>query len=79
MIVIPEENKQIKKAALFVAATQDHVCRADIGKMTMKRFAPHAEIVDVEAGHWVQLERSEEVNQALERWIGSLSLRKAEL
>ncbi len=79
MIAIPKGDTHITKPALFVAATRDQVCRADIGKLTMKQWAPHAEIVEIEAGHWVQLEASEQLNQTLEKWIGSLSLVKSEL
>ena len=74
MAELPEDRTRITKPSLFVAATKDQVCRADLGKMTMKQFAPGAEIVDIDAGHWVQLEATAQLNQVLEKWLGGLSL-----
>ncbi|KAI1788084.1 alpha/beta-hydrolase [Ganoderma leucocontextum] len=70
---LPEGRNHIKKPALFVAATRDQVCRADVGKGSMAQWVPHAEIVELESGHWVQLEASEQLNQTLESWIGRIS------
>ena len=80
MIAIPEENKSIKKPALFVASKRDYVCRAELGKMSMRQWIPHAEIVELDCGHWIMLEESEQFNQALERWLETLpSPNKAQL
>ncbi len=35
----------------------------------MQKYAPHAEIVELDTGHWVQLEATEGLNGALEKWI----------
>ncbi|RPD55208.1 alpha/beta-hydrolase [Lentinus tigrinus ALCF2SS1-6] len=66
---LPAENWQVKKPALFVAATRDYVCRAVLGRANMQKYAPHAEIFELDTGHWVQLEATEEYNAALEQWI----------
>ncbi|KAI0738308.1 alpha/beta-hydrolase [Daedaleopsis nitida] len=70
---LPEEKKYIKKPALFIAATRDFVCRADFGKAIMQKYAPQAEIVEVDTGHWAQLEGSEHVSNHLEKWLGKLA------
>ncbi|TFK90453.1 alpha/beta-hydrolase [Polyporus arcularius HHB13444] len=66
---LPAENWYVKKPALFVAATRDYVCRAAFQKAIMQKYAPHAEIVALDTGHWVQLEATEGLNGALEKWI----------
>ncbi|TBU42304.1 alpha/beta-hydrolase [Dichomitus squalens] len=77
---IPEENRQVKKPALFVACKRDYVCHAEVGKWTMKRAVPHAEIIELDCGHWALLEESDRLNQALEHWLESLpSANKAQL
>ena len=80
LIAIPEENKIINKPALFVASKRDYVCSAELGKMSMRQWVPHAEIVEMDCGHWTLLEESERLNQTLERWLGNLpSPNKAQL
>ena len=68
----PEESWHIKKPALFIATTRDYVCLAPQGKMTMEKYAPHADIVELTTGHWAHLEATAEVNDALEKWVGKL-------
>ncbi len=52
-----------------MAASRDYVCRPAFGKASMEKYAPHAEIVELNTGHWVQLEATEEYNAILEQWI----------
>lgn len=66
---LPEENWHVKKPVLFVAATRDYVCRAALHKATMQKYAPHAEIVELDSGHWPQFEATDELNKVLEKWI----------
>ena len=72
MIAIPAENLRLKKPALFIASKRDYVCHAELGKSTTKQWVPHAEIAELDCGHWSMLEESEQFNQALERWLESL-------
>ena len=37
---------------------------------------PHAEIVELDCGHWSMLEETEQFNQTLERWFESLPQNK---
>ena len=74
IIGLSEADKYIRKPALFIAATHDYACPASLGKASIKQWAPHAEIVELDCGHWVQLEATDEVNRILERWIEGLLL-----
>ena len=48
--------------------------------MSMRQWIPHAEVVELDCGHWTMLEESEQFNQALERWLETLpSPNKAQL
>ncbi|KAI0738302.1 alpha/beta-hydrolase [Daedaleopsis nitida] len=70
---LPEDKKYIKKPALFIAATHDFVCRVEFGKVIMQKYAPQAEIVELDTGHWAQFDGSEQVNDHLEKWLGKLA------
>ena len=39
----------------------------------MRQFVDGAKIVELDTGHWVQMEATEEVNSALERWLGKFA------
>lgn len=71
---IPEEAHRIRKPALFIAAARDSVCTAAGGKTVMAQYAPHATIVELNVGHWPQLEETERVNLELEKWLDTLNL-----
>ncbi|KAF1831798.1 alpha/beta-hydrolase [Decorospora gaudefroyi] len=60
---------------LFIDAKYDSVCSPSTApKMaeSQKAFAKNLTYVTVEAGHWLHLERPEETNGALERWLKTL-------
>lgn len=59
---------------LFIAAARDSVCTAAGGKTVMAQYAPHATIVELNVGHWPQLEETERVNLELETWLDTLNL-----
>ncbi|KAI9059137.1 alpha/beta-hydrolase [Trametes sanguinea] len=71
---IPQDALQIRKPALFIATSRDYVCTPRNGRASMAKFAPHAKIVELNVGHWVQLEATDEFNRVLEDWIQSLPL-----
>ncbi|KAI0644398.1 alpha/beta-hydrolase [Trametes meyenii] len=71
---IPERSPVTTKPALFIATAKDAVCTPALGKSLMKAHVPHAKIVDLNAGHWPQLETTERFNQEIDAWIQSLSL-----
>ncbi|KAJ2966877.1 hypothetical protein NUW54_g13678 [Trametes sanguinea] len=71
---ISQEALQIRKPALFIATSKDYVCTPRDGRANMAKFAPHAKIVELNVGHWAQLEATEQFNRVLEDWIQSLPL-----
>ena len=38
----------------------------------MQKFVPGAEIVELETGHWPQMEATEKFNETLEKWLQSV-------
>ncbi|KAI0666633.1 alpha/beta-hydrolase [Trametes maxima] len=71
---IPERTIAVEKPALFIATTKDTICTPLMGKPIMEKHIPHAKIVDLDAGHWPQLETTNKFNQELEKWIESLRI-----
>ena len=61
----------LEMPVLFVEANYDRVCdTADSGlAVEMREICRDLTFVSVEAGHWVALERPEEVNEAMVDWI----------
>ena len=70
---LPEKSWYVKKPALFIATTRDYVCLAAQGKLTMQKYAPHADVIEVSTGHWAQFEAAAQVNDALEKWVVKLA------
>ncbi|KAH9940022.1 alpha/beta-hydrolase [Epithele typhae] len=66
---VPEEKWYVKKPVLFFAANRDYVGLAVMGKQSLAKYAPDAEIIDLNVGHWPQLEATQEVNEGLENWL----------
>ncbi|KAI0373441.1 alpha/beta-hydrolase [Pilatotrama ljubarskyi] len=71
---IPEAQWTIHKPVLFVAAKHDAVAPPAFGRANMEKYAPHAKVVELETGHWVQLEATAQLNEVLEDWIKALDL-----
>ncbi|RDW78404.1 hypothetical protein BP5796_06256 [Coleophoma crateriformis] len=64
-------DSKLDKETLLVTGTRDAVCIPEIGRQSMRKFTEEGKlrIVDLEAGHWVQLEKATEFNQALLNFI----------
>ena len=69
-------NAQIRQPALFIAGTRDPVIAGARGAAAVEQMSqavPNLRKVMIEgAGHWVQQERSAEVNAAVLEFLGSL-------
>jgi len=72
--LIPKEAYQLKKPVFFAACSKDPIALPAMGKAGL---VPSCEqpptIKDYDAGHWVQLERPDELNQDLLSWIESVT------
>ncbi|OSC99359.1 alpha/beta-hydrolase [Trametes coccinea BRFM310] len=73
---ISQEALQVRKPVLFIAASKDLVSTPATGKAQLAQYAPHAKIVELDVGHWVMYEATEQLNRELEAWIESLPLSK---
>ncbi|KAL2061843.1 hypothetical protein VTL71DRAFT_7221 [Oculimacula yallundae] len=65
---IPEENHILQQPTLLINTTNFISATADFANQ-MKPYAPKLEIEHLESGHWVMLERKDEVNQILENFV----------
>ena len=66
---IPEERKYIQQPALLVTCTHDAIAVPMMQVQGMRPWAKDLRVVEIESGYWVQLEKAEEVNMCLERFI----------
>jgi soluble epoxide hydrolase/lipid-phosphate phosphatase len=60
---------------LFVDAKYDAICSPSTApklEQNQREFTRNLTYVTIESGHWVQLEKPQEVNEALEKWLKSL-------
>ncbi|KAH9940057.1 alpha/beta-hydrolase [Epithele typhae] len=76
---LPEEQWYIKKPVLFFAATLDHVGRHAPNEETLAKYATNAEIIELNVGHWVQLEATDQMNEGLQQWLLKLPPASASL
>ena len=74
---IAQDAWVIQKPTLFVAAKHDAVATPAMGKANIEKYVPQAKIVELDCGHWVQLEQTERLNEVWEKWIEGLGLRSA--
>ncbi|OJT10980.1 Bifunctional epoxide hydrolase 2 [Trametes pubescens] len=69
---IPNEAWTLRAPSLVFLALKDIVCTPAAARENMETYGgPDVEYCEVETGHWAHLERTEEVNTALRRWLES--------
>lgn len=67
-----EEDIKIRKPTFMAVAKYDYVCPREVAIAQIEKYAVGGlTIVEFDTGHWLQLEKPEEYNEALERWITS--------
>ncbi|KAI8994057.1 Alpha/Beta hydrolase protein [Trametes punicea] len=69
---IPPEAWKIHKPVLFLAAKRNATGGPAVGRASLAPYCPDAEVIELDCGHWPQLEATEDVNQALQVWIERL-------
>ncbi len=72
LIDIPPDRAILKKPVLLVPALKDPIGLPSFAIAGTQPYAPDLRIVSIEAGHWVQLEKRDEVNAALEAFYNEL-------
>ncbi|KAI0709898.1 alpha/beta-hydrolase [Earliella scabrosa] len=70
---IPEERKKLPAPSLVALPMRDVLCLPPLVKAAMTKWGIEVEYVELQAGHWAQLELSEEFNEAMHRWLERLS------
>lgn len=66
---VTEEQKQIKQPTLLVTAKHDAIAVPQMQVDGTKPFAKDLTVVEIDAGHFVQIEKPEETNKALEEFV----------
>ena len=67
--MIPEEKRHVKHPTLMITAKYDVVCVPEVQVKGMEPFVKDWKVVEIEAGHWNQLEKPMETNKALEDFL----------
>ncbi|GKZ23854.1 hypothetical protein AbraIFM66951_010383 [Aspergillus brasiliensis] len=70
---IPEGGNKCTVKNLFIAAKQDYVCRADVGSHSTSKNTTDSRVEVVDAGHWVQLEKPDAVNELLVQFAAEVT------
>ncbi|KAI1795363.1 alpha/beta-hydrolase [Ganoderma leucocontextum] len=73
-INIPEERKRVASPSLACLALRDLVSRPTFTQALMTKYGTQVDYVEVDAAHWLHIERPEEVNAAMLRWLDTLAL-----
>ncbi|KAM5539328.1 hypothetical protein V8D89_007019 [Ganoderma adspersum] len=74
-INIPEERKKVVSPSLVCLAQRDPVSVSALSRALMTKYGTKVDFVEVDAAHWLQVERSDEVNAAMQRWLDTLAAR----
>ncbi|KAL5357562.1 putative epoxide hydrolase [Aspergillus floccosus] len=65
---VSEEDKVCRAPVLLIAAEKDYVCLADKQEEGTKAFATDVRLERLGTGHWVQLEKPDEVNALITKF-----------
>ena len=66
---IPAKNYHISKPALFIACKKDYVAVPTLQEKGMRPWVKDMRVKELDSAHWVQLQRREEVNRALQEFF----------
>jgi pimeloyl-ACP methyl ester carboxylesterase len=64
----------VRQPALMVYGDRDPIMRTE----NLSEFVPRVDVVSLDCGHWIQLERPDETNQAILAWLGAQDRLEAE-
>ncbi|EJD35450.1 alpha/beta-hydrolase [Auricularia subglabra TFB-10046 SS5] len=70
---LAQQEIKISKPVFFGAALQDYIGLADMNKAGIAKIAPNLTVRDFDTGHWVYLEKPDEVNRELGAWLETLA------
>ncbi|CCL99351.1 uncharacterized protein FIBRA_01369 [Fibroporia radiculosa] len=66
---IPEANHVIQQPVLYIGGKMDYVCVPAIGYPTLNKYCPNRTLKEYDAGHWLQFEVADQVNNEILAWI----------
>jgi soluble epoxide hydrolase / lipid-phosphate phosphatase len=69
--VIPESNQQLTHPTLLLTGSKNFISSAAQFAEQMKPFVGDFEAKALDSGHWIQLEKAQEVNEILEWFFKS--------
>ena len=63
---ISEETYTINVPSLFIGGSRDTLFPEAVSLVPMHKYATNLKVVSLDAGHYLHIERADEVNKALE-------------
>lgn len=69
---IPANNHHVTKPTLFIACAKDYVAVPRLQEEGMKPWVRDLRVKEMDSAHWVQLQRREEVNRALQNFFNEV-------
>ena len=63
--LLAEADPIVRQPALMIYGARDTVARAE----NLTTFVPEVEVVTLDAGHWIQQEKPDEVNRTILNWL----------
>lgn len=67
-----DDNKSLDIATVIVTGEYDYVCRPEMQKPSAEQFLRNHRIEQFQCGHWIQLEKPDELVKLLEEFSKSL-------
>ncbi|KAF8999696.1 alpha/beta-hydrolase [Cyathus striatus] len=69
---VPKENFRFKTPTLFIAALKDVIGIPAVNEAVLRKYCDDLTVKEIDAGHWVMLEKPVELNEALGEFFAKL-------
>ena len=69
LTVIPKSAQNLTKPVLLLTAAQDPIGTPDRAERSTSPFASSFEVQEIDSGHFLMLEKADEVNKALSEFF----------
>lgn len=76
--IVRLRKESIDVPALFIPASRDAILKPAMAR-GMHQHIPKLKVKEVDAGHWAQLEKKEEVTDIIKQWLNELRETKSSL
>ena len=71
---LPEEKKFLTLPNMLVVSTKDYATRADMQEQSHRQWTKQTRVELLDCGHWIQLEKRDELFGLLESFANGLGL-----